>query len=94
MSRVVPIADYLVALPDEPETKTASGIFIPEGAAKKPKVAAVMEVGEQVKYIKARDKIIYREQNIVTIKVESDGDGKAVEFILLKEEDVLAKIES
>ena len=40
-----PLGDYVVAVAEEAETKTASGMYLPEKAAEKPKTAKVVAVG-------------------------------------------------
>jgi chaperonin GroES len=59
---------------------------LPDKAAEKPKVAKVLKVGDQVKGIKAGERIIYKEYSTTEIKL----DG--TEYILVKEEDILATV--
>jgi len=84
--KVQPLADYVVAEAEEAETKTASGLYLPEKAAEKPKVAKVLAVGKDVKQVKVGDRIIYKSYSTTEVKVGSD------EYILVKEEDVLATV--
>ena len=86
MSLLHPIGDYLVAVNEEAQTKTSSGIFLPEQAQEKPKTAKVIAVGEQAKQIKKGDRIVYKAYSNTDIKI----DGK--EYVLVKEEDVLATV--
>ncbi|HVV25529.1 MAG TPA: co-chaperone GroES [Candidatus Saccharimonadales bacterium] len=81
-----PLGDYVVALGEEAETKTASGIYLPEKAAEKPKTAKVVAVGSNVKQVKKGDRIVYKSFSTTEVKVE----GK--DYILVKEEDVLATV--
>jgi chaperonin GroES len=81
-----PLGDYVVAVQEEAETKTASGIYLPEKAAEKPKTAKVVAVGPNAKQIKNGDRIVYKSFSTTEVKV----DGK--EYILVKEEDVLATV--
>jgi chaperonin GroES len=37
-----PLGDYIVAVNEEAETKTASGIYLPDKAQEKPKTAKVV----------------------------------------------------
>lgn len=83
---IQPLADYLVAQEEEPETRTASGLYLPEKAAEKPKVAKVLAVGKDVKQVKVGDRIIYKSYSTTDVKMGSD------EYILVKEEDVLATV--
>ncbi|HUB93167.1 MAG TPA: co-chaperone GroES [Verrucomicrobiae bacterium] len=83
---IQPLGDYVVAQAEEAATKTASGLYLPGGAQEKPKVAKVVAVGKDVKGLKAGDKVIYKSYSQTDIKL----DG--TEYILVKEEDVLATV--
>ena len=88
MSKVAinPLADYVVATAEEAETKTASGLYLPDKTAEKPKIAKVVAVGKESKHVKVGDRIIYKSYSTTDIKVGSD------EYILVKEEDILATV--
>lgn len=87
MSTVVtPLADRVVAVREKAEAKTLSGLYLPEGAKEKPAYAVVESVGPDVKSLKKGDKIVFKEYSTTELKV---GD---VEYLLVKEEDVLAKL--
>lgn len=86
-AKIQPLAEYVVAVSEEPETKTASGLYLPDNAAEKPKVAKVIAVGKDVKQIKVSDRIIYKSYSTTDVKVERE------EYILVKEEDILATIQ-
>jgi chaperonin GroES len=81
-----PLADYVVAQAEEAETKTASGLYLPEKAAEKPKTAKVLAVGKEAKQVKAGDRIVYKSYSTTEVKVGSE------EYILVKEEDILATV--
>lgn len=83
---IQPLADYVVAQAEVAETKTASGLYLPGGAQEKPKVAKVVAVGQAVKQIKNNDRIIYKSYANTDVKVGSE------EYILVKEEDILATV--
>lgn len=83
---VHPLADYIVAVAEETKTKTASGLYLPEKTAEKPKVAKVVAVGVQAKQVKVGDRIIYKSYSPTEVKV----DG--TEYLLVKEEDILATV--
>ena len=78
-----PLKDRIVAVVEKPLEKTASGILLGE-AKEKPAYAVVESVGPEVKEVKKGNKIVYKEYSTTEIKM----DGK--EYIILKEEDVLA----
>ncbi len=81
-----PLKDWVVAEQEEAATKTASGLYLPDKAAEKPKVAKVLKVGKEVKEIKAGDRIVYKSYSTTEVKVEDK------EYILVKEEDILATV--
>jgi chaperonin GroES len=90
---LTPLADYIVAFQEKAKEQTASGLYLPETAKEKPQVAEVLAVGKDVKELKVGDRIIYKAYSTTEVKVDSDGDGKKVPFVLVKEEDVLAKVD-
>ena len=78
-----PLKDYVVAKIEKPLEKTESGILL--GTAKeKPAYAVVESVGPEVSSVKKGDKIVYKEYSTTEIKVND------VDYIILKEEDILA----
>ncbi|NBU34467.1 co-chaperone GroES [bacterium] len=83
---LVPLADYVVIEQEKAQTRTASGLYLPEKAAEKPKVAKVLAVGENVKTVKIGDKVVYGGYTNTEVKI---GD---VEYILVKEENLYAKV--
>ena len=80
-----PLKDRVVAKVEKPLEKTASGILLGE-AKEKPAYAIVESVGPEVKSVKKNDKIVYKEYSTTDIKL----DG--VDYIILKEEDILATL--
>ena len=85
-SPLQPLADYVVAQAEEASNKTASGLYLPDNAAEKPKIAKVVAVGSGVKQIKSGDRIVYKSYSTTEIKVDKD------EYIIVKEEDILATV--
>jgi len=84
--KVHPLADYVVAQAEEAKTKTASGLYLPQNATEKPKVAKIVAVGVDAKQVKVGDRIIYKSFSPTEVKV--DGE----EYLLVKEEDILATV--
>ena len=78
-----PLGDRVVAKKEEPQTTTKSGILLGE-AKEAPSYAVVEAVGPEVKTVKAGDKIIYKQYSTTDVKLED------VDYIIVKEEDVLA----
>ena len=83
---ITPLQDYVVAVAEEAASKTVSGLYLPEAAKEKPKIAKIVAVGKAVRELKPNDRIIYKSYSPTEVKVG------AVEYILVKEEDVLATV--
>lgn len=83
---IQPLADYVVAQAEEAESKTASGLYLTQSAQEKPKTAKVVAVGKQAGQVKVGDRIIYKSYSTTDVKVGTD------EYILVKEEDILATV--
>jgi chaperonin GroES len=81
-----PLGDRIVAKPVEAETKTASGILLPDQAKEKTQVAEVVAVGKDVKEVKTGDRIVHSEYGPNRFKQGSE------ELLIVKEEDVLAVV--
>lgn len=83
--KLEPLADYIVAQNEEPQSITKSGIYIPSDSnAEKPKICKVLAVGKNVKSVKISDRIVYKSYSSTEVKIENS------EYIIVKEEDVLA----
>ncbi len=83
---LTPLADRVVALRETAETKTASGLYLPDAAKEKPAFATVQAVGPGVKTLKKGDRIVYKEYSTTELKI----DG--TEYLIVKEDDVLATL--
>ncbi len=83
-----PLGDNIIAQIEEAEKKTASGLYLPDKSTEKPKIAVVLSVGKDVKQVKVKDRIVYKSYSTTDIKVGSE------EFVVVKEEDVLATVKN
>jgi chaperonin GroES len=63
-----PLADRIVAVAEEAQTKTASGLYLPDNAKEKSKVAKVVAIGAAVQTVQLGDKIIYKEYSTTEVK--------------------------
>ena len=93
---IKPLFDNVLIKPLEAETKTASGILLPETAKEKPQMGEVMAVGpgtvdehgKTVKMvIKVGEKVMYKKWGGNEVKV----NGK--EWLLVEQKDVLAVVD-
>ena len=95
--KIKPLSDHILIEPIKEEEKTKSGILLPETAEKeKPEQGRVIAVGPGRKTasgkviplgIKPGDKVLFTQYGPTEIKVENR------EFLIAKEEDILAIIE-
>ena len=87
--KVRPLADRVLVKVDKVETKTASGIIIPDTAQEKTQTAVVAAVGDDKEKIKVSvgQKVMYDKYAGTQIKI--DGE----EYLILKAGDIVAVIE-
>ncbi|MCR5494902.1 MAG: co-chaperone GroES [Treponema sp.] len=89
--KLKPLADRVLVKNDKAETKTASGIIIPEAAQEKTQTATVIEVGpgtdDEKITVKVGDKIMYDKYAGTQVKI--DGE----DHLILRMSDIIAIIE-
>jgi len=87
---IKPLGTRVVIKVQEAETKTKSGIFIPDSAKEKPLRGEVLAVGNGTKdeamELKAGDVVLYGKY--AGTKIELDGE----EYLIMNQSDVLAVI--
>ncbi|WP_411767846.1 co-chaperone GroES [Winogradskyella sp. A3E31] len=85
---IKPLADRVLVEPMEAETKTASGIIIPDNAKEKPQKGNVVAVGNGKKdeplTVKVGDTVLYGKYGGTELKLE----GK--DYLMMRESDILA----
>ncbi len=94
--KLQPLSDNVIISPEKQEKKTESGIYLPDSADKeRPQTGKVVAVGpgklldngERSKMqVKKGDKVVFSKYSPQEVKI----DGK--EYLILKEEDILAII--
>lgn len=87
---IKPLADRVLVEPLEAETKTASGIIIPDTAKEKPQKGTVVAVGPGTKdeplTVKIGDVVLYGKYSGTELKLEG------TEYLMMRESDILAII--
>lgn len=87
---ITPLADRVLVQAAAAETKTASGIIIPDTAQEKPQKGSVVAVGKGTKdnplTVKVGDNVLYGKYAGTELKY--DGE----EYLIMKETDILAII--
>ena len=85
---IKPLADRVLIEPKEAETKTASGIYIPDTAKEKPQQGKVIAVGpgkkDEPMEVKVGDQVLYGKYAGTEVTVE---DKK---YLIVKQSDILA----
>jgi chaperonin GroES len=85
---IKPLADRVLVEPSAAETKTASGIIIPDNAKEKPQKGTVVALGNGKKdeplTVKVGDIVLYAKYGGTELKLE----GK--DYLMMRESDILA----
>ena len=85
---IKPLADSVLIEPKEAETKTASGIFIPDTAKEKPQQGKVIAAGpgkkDEPMEVKVGDEVLYGKYAGTEVTIE---DKK---YLIVKQSDILA----
>jgi chaperonin GroES len=92
MSTVRPLEDRILIKPIEPETKTASGLFLPESAKERPMQGTVVSVGpglllengeRAVVNVKKGDTVVYGKYAGTEIEI------KNTKHVIMRESELL-----
>ncbi len=90
---IKPLIGYVLVEPSEADTRTASGIILPESAQEKPAQGTVVACGDEMIFdngkvlkcpVKVGDKVVYKKWGGDEIKVSG------VEYKLVKFDDLMA----
>ncbi len=83
-----PLADRVLIEPKEAETKTASGIYIPDTAKEKPQQGTVIAVGpgkkDEPMELKEGDQVLYSKYAGTEVSVDEK------KYLIVKQSDILA----
>ncbi len=88
--KIKPLADRVVVQPQEAETKTASGLYIPDTAKEKPQRGKIVAVGggkkDEPMELKEGDIVLYGKYAGTEINIDDQ------EYLIMRQSDVLAII--
>lgn len=94
---IKPLHDKIIVRRDEAESRTKSGIFLPETSKDRPKTGTIeavgdgklnTETGQRVPLtVKAGDRVIFSSYSGTEVKLEGD------ELLIMSEDDILAVIQ-
>ena len=94
-NNIKPLFDYVLVKPLEAETRTPSGIVLPDTAKEKPQIGEIMaigpgstnEAGKTVPMIvKVGQKVLYKKWGGNEVKVGSE------EWLLIEQKDIMAVV--
>jgi len=87
---IKPLADRVVVAPLAAETKTASGLYIPDSAKEKPQQGKVVAVGKGTKdqpmTVKVGDTILYGKFAGTELKLNG------TDYLIMRESDIFAVV--
>ena len=87
---IKPLADRVLVEPAAAETKTASGLIIPDNAKEKPQKGTVVAIGTGTKdeplTVKIGDTVLYGKYAGTELKLEG------TDYLMMRESDILAII--
>lgn len=92
-SNIKPLFDNVLIKPLEAETKTSSGIILPDSAKEKPQIGLIMAIGQGRKddngkiipiSVKVGQRVMYKKWGGNEVKVGTE------EWLLVEEKDILA----
>jgi len=85
---IKPLADRVLVAPQAAETKTASGIIIPDSAKEKPQQGKIVAVGNGTKdaplTVKVGDNVLYGKYAGTELKLGGN------DYLIMKESDIFA----
>lgn len=85
---IKPLADRVVVEPSPAETKTASGIYIPDTAKEKPQEGKIVAIGpgkkDEPMTVNVGDKVLYGKYAGTELKL----NGK--DYLIMRESDIFA----
>jgi len=96
MPKIRPLADRIVVEPEQSETKTAGGIYIPDTADKEKPIKGTVRAKGEGKYVDGKiqplsvnvgDTILFGKYSGTSVKLEDK------EYLVMREEDVMGVLE-
>ena len=85
---IKPLADRVLVEPQEAQTKTAAGIYIPDTAKEKPQQGKVIAAGpgkkDEPMEVKAGDVVLYGKYSGTEVTVEEK------KYLIVRQQDILA----
>lgn len=86
MSKIQPLNQYILMNEIKKAKRSASGIILTTKEEKEKNQGKVTSIGKEVKDVKVGDVVIFETYKTTTFKYDNE------DYMLIKEEDVLAKV--
>ena len=86
-SQIKPLGERVLIRRSVAQSKTKSGLIIPDNAKEKPLEGEVLSVGDKVKDLKAGDVVLFGKYMGNEVEIDSE------EYVLVKAEDVIGVVE-
>ncbi|MDA1167326.1 MAG: co-chaperone GroES family protein [archaeon] len=83
---IEPLSSMVLLQKETAPEKTTSGLLLPEEAREKMNVGTILAVGPDVEHVNVGDRVIHRAFGGTTL------EWLGIEYLLIKEEDLQAKI--
>ena len=84
---IQPLGTRVLIKPLEQESKTASGLFLPDSAKEKPQTGEVVAIGDDESItLKPKDKVLFAKYSGTEFKYDS------VDYLLMESTDILARL--
>ena len=84
---IQPLGTRVLIKPLEQESKTASGLFLPDSAKEKPQTGEVVAIGDDESItLKPKDKVLFAKYSGTEFKYDS------VDYLLMESNDILARL--
>ncbi|GHT24162.1 10 kDa chaperonin [Bacteroidia bacterium] len=88
--KIKPLSDRVLVQPQEAESKTASGLIIPDTAKEKPQKGTVVAVGpgtkDETMQVNVGDVVLYGKYSGTELNVDS------TDYLIMRQSDILAVI--
>ena len=83
---IEPLASMVLIVIQQAAEQTTSGLLLPEEAREKMTVGTIVSIGPDVEHVNPGDRVIYRQYGGMEL------EWMGVDFLLIKEEDLQAKV--
>ncbi len=84
---VKPLEDRILVKPDEPETRTASGLYLPENSKERPMTGKVIAAGPGKPSVKKGDTVVFGKYAGTEVEIKGES------HMIMRESELLGILE-